>query len=106
MGEVMKTVALPVADAWGMHGDVGAGWWIVMIVGMAVFLGAVILAAVWLTRGALSGGRADATETPNDVLQRRFAQGVITAEDYEQRRKLLAEHGATEVDRAEHAHVG
>ena len=106
MRELVSTVALPVADAWGMHGDVGAGWWIVMMVGMALFWGAVILAAVWLLRGGPHGRQAGAAETPDDMLQRRFAEGAISAEDYEQRRKLLAEPGATEVDRTEHAPVG
>ena len=98
MHELANAVALPMADAWGMHGDVGTGWWIVMIAGMAVFWGAVILAGVWLLRGALQGRHSGATETPIDVLRRRFAEGSISAEDYEQRRKLLTEPAAAGPD--------
>lgn len=64
MHEVASRVALPPADTWGMHGDVGTGWWVV-------------------------------TETPMAVLQRRFAEGVTSAEDSEQRRELLADAVAT-----------
>jgi putative membrane protein len=94
MRDLANAVALPVADTWGMHGDVGTGWWIVLMVGMAVFWGAVVLAGVWLLRGALQGRHPESTDTPMDVLQRRFAEGVISAEDFEQRRKLLADADA------------
>ena len=81
---------LPTADTWGMHGNVGAGWWIVMVVGMGV----VIFVAFWLVRGASQGGSDRTTDTALDVLQRRFAEGTISVEDYEQRRQLLVESDA------------
>jgi hypothetical protein len=40
------------ADSWGWHhGDVGIGWWIVMMLGMVIFWGAMIALVVWLVRG-------------------------------------------------------
>ena len=87
---------LPSADTWGMHGNVGAGWWIVMLVGMGV----VILVAFWLVRGFASGSGDHAMDTPMDVLQRRFAEGTISVEDYERRRGLLAESDAAALDQA------
>ena len=47
--------AIPLADTWGMHGDVGAGWMILMMSLMVLFWGAVIFGIVWLIRGATRG---------------------------------------------------
>ena len=87
--------AVPLADAWGMHGDVGAGWWIVMMVAMLLFWGAVIFGVVWLIRGIARGGSAPgerhvSRESPVEILERRFAEGEISAEDYRARREVLA----------------
>jgi putative membrane protein len=84
--------ALPLADTWGMHGDVGAGWWVVMVAGMVVFWGVVILIGARLLRDGF--GRHPSTppaETPTAVLERRLAEGAITVEEYQQRRSALAE---------------
>ena len=80
------------ADAFGMHGnDVGAGWMIVMMLGMVLFWALVILGIVWLIREygppARRTGVADEART---ILDRRFANGEITAKEYEQRRRVLA----------------
>lgn len=74
-----------VADMWGMHGDVGTGWWIVMTLGMVLFWGSVIALVVWVVRG----GGARAAEDPKAILDRRLASGEITPEEYEQRRNML-----------------
>ncbi len=88
----MGTVALiklPTADAWGMHGDVGAGWWVVMMIGMALFWGAVILGIVWLVRDGLEGRQRSGHETPLAILDRRFAEGALSADEYHERRNVL-----------------
>ncbi len=77
-----------IADNSDMH-DFGAGWWIVMMLGMLIFWGLVIAGVVWLVR-ELSGRRPDRdSERPLDVLQRRLAEGDISVEEYEQRRETL-----------------
>ncbi len=77
-----------IADNRDMH-DVGAGWWIVMMLGMLIFWGLVIAGVVWLVR-ELPGRRADReSERPLDVLQRRLAEGDISVEEYERRREIL-----------------
>ena len=92
----MSTAGLVIADAWGMHGDVGTGWWIVMMLGMVLFWGAVALLIVWLARGGLES-RASESVTATDILARRFAEGEITAEDYRVRREVLSDRvSATE----------
>ena len=82
---------IPLADTWGMHGDgdIGAGWWIVMMLGMVIFWGAIILVVVWLVRGGFDRPRPSTT-APMDILERRFAEGEISVEDYYARRKVLA----------------
>jgi putative membrane protein len=82
-------VTVPLADTWGMHGDVGTGWWIVMAAFMVLFLGAVIVSIAWFLRGAAQSwpGRK---ESPAEILERRFAEGAISPEDYRARREALA----------------
>ena len=77
------------ADTWGMHGDVGAGWMILMMAVMVLFWGAVVFGIVWLIRAAIDGGSGRRAMSPVDVLDRRFAEGAISFEDYQARREVL-----------------
>jgi putative membrane protein len=72
-----------------MHGDIGTGWWIVMVVVMVLFWGAIILGVVWLARGGFDGWRGGRRQTPLEVLEQRFAEGAISIEDYHERRDVL-----------------
>ena len=85
----MTTVGLLIADGSGMHDDMGAGWWIVMMLGMVVFWGAIILLIVWLARGGFEH-RGPQNVSATEILERRFAEGAITVEDYRARREILA----------------
>jgi putative membrane protein len=81
------------ATTW-MHSDVGWGWMVLMMVVMVLFWGAVIFGIFWLIRGAARGDwrhseRATDKESPVDILDRRFAEGEITPEDYQARRNVL-----------------
>lgn len=60
---------------WGMH----AAWWLFWIV--------VIAAAVFLFQAP--AGRTMERETPLELLQRRYAAGEISKEEYEERRRTL-----------------
>ena len=85
------------ADTWGMHGDdVGTGWMVVMMVAMLLFWTAIILGIVWLARGSFEGWRwrEGPRETPSEILERRFAEGAISAEEYQQRREVIADRGS------------
>jgi putative membrane protein len=83
---------MPLADTW-MHGGWGWGWMMLMMVVMVLFWGAVIFGIFWLIRGAARGNWASKEtvdkESPVDILERRFAEGAITEEDYRARRKVL-----------------
>ena len=97
----MNSVLTVVADNnWDMHGDVSTGWMVVMMVAMVLFWAAIILGVVWLVRGASGGWRwgGERKETPSEILERRFAEGAISVEDYHQRREVIA--GGTHDDQA------
>src|SRR5512133_3645084 len=86
---------IPVSDTW-MHG--GWGWMSLMMVMMVLFWGAVIFGVVWLIRGATQGGshageRPPRNESPIEILERRFAEGEMSEEDYRARREVLAGRG-------------
>ncbi len=75
---------------WGMHdNDVGTGWMIVMMVGMAIFWGLIILGLVWLLREAIGRNRRNGAADALGTLDRRLAEGQISVEEYEQRRDVL-----------------
>jgi putative membrane protein len=76
-----------------MHGEWGWGWMVLMMAVMLLFWGAVIAGIVWLIRGAGSGPWPRepnaGKETPVEILDRRFAEGEISEEDYRARREVL-----------------
>ena len=85
-------LVVPVADTWGMHdGDVGGGWWILMMIGMVAFWAVVISAIVRAARGGLErrSGSSIPAESPLETLDRRLAEGSVTPEEYRERREIL-----------------
>lgn len=83
---------MTIAHMWG--GDAGQGWMTLMMVLLALFWGAVVFGVVWLVRGATGGSSAHTTgpiETPTamETLERRFAEGSITGDEYRTRRAVL-----------------
>ncbi len=81
------------ADTW-MHGGWGWGWMTLMMIPMLLFWGAVIFGIVWLIRSTVDRQPERRTESPIDVLDRRFAEGLITEEDYRARREVLVNGAA------------
>ena len=72
-GLMLLALASPRADTRGMRGDGGT----------VLFWGAVILGIVWLIRRATRGDSprgpiVASTESPPDILDRRFAEGART----------------------------
>ena len=78
------------------HMDWDGDWWPVMMVGMVLFWALVILGIIWVIRE--TGGphddrkRSTVRDDPLATLDRRFAEGAISPEEYRERRALLKEH--------------
>jgi putative membrane protein len=74
---------------------IGFGWWIVMVPMMLLMMGGMM----WMMMRGMGGGSSQGSSTPSErpgpkespleVLERRFAEGEISAEDYRARREVL-----------------
>ena len=94
---VAQTINL--ADGFGMH-DGNGGWWIVGAAVMMLFMGGMM----WMMMRGMGGGSSAASsapkegpaikESPVEILDRRFAEGEISAEEYRARRELLVNRSA------------
>ena len=82
---MLAAVAAQVCENCGDH--MGGGWWWVMGVGWLVFLAAVVVLAVVLTRQYR--GPAPSRRRAHDLLDERFARGEIDEEEYHRRRDAL-----------------
>jgi putative membrane protein len=60
-----------------------------MMIGMALFWGAIILGIVWLIRNGTEPQQRQPKETALTILDRRFAEGAVSLEEYRQRRDVL-----------------
>ncbi len=73
-----------------MHdGDVGTGWMVVMMLGMVLFWGLVVIGVVLLLREAIGRGHRGPDVDALAILNRRLAEGEISVEEYEQRKKII-----------------
>jgi putative membrane protein len=85
--QISSATALPIA-AYGHWGWEAWPWFILV----ALLGAALIAAAIWLIRGAtLRPGSAASGGAPSaiEILDRRFAEGEISAEEYRARRETL-----------------
>ena len=83
---------IPIAATWGMHGS--GGWWILAAAMMMLFMGGMM----WMMMRGMGGSSQRAsrpseslgtTQSPLDILERRFAEGEISTEEYRERREVL-----------------
>jgi putative membrane protein len=90
------TAASATAQTYGDHPHMGAWGWggmiigpIMMIVFIALIVGAVVLVVRWTGLGgsALAGGSNKA----RNMLDERFARGEIDKDDYEERKRVLSD---------------
>lgn len=75
-----------------MHWDGDWGWW--MAVGwlwMVAFWGLIVWAVIYVVRQLGYGGRSDERENddPIRIVERRYAQGELTREEFEEMREAL-----------------
>lgn len=90
---------------WDGHMDIGDGWWVVMMVGMFLFWAAVAVAIVWGIRAFAADRRGQPESSGGDsalaILDRTLAEGKISVEDYERRRRVLTGQPPGESGRGE-----
>jgi uncharacterized membrane protein len=60
-----------------------------MMIWMGVFWLAVILGLVWLVRDGVDRRQRPPKETALTILDRRFAEGAVSLDDYYERRAVL-----------------
>jgi putative membrane protein len=81
----------PEEGPWMMHWGYGVGWWIFPLIMIVVMI---ILCILFLgRRGGKSSwcgfGEQKETETPLDILKKRYAKGEISKEEFETIKKDL-----------------
>jgi putative membrane protein len=91
-----NAIAFPLAQ--GMDNGWGMDWGIVMMVAMLLFVALVIGGVVWLVLGLTRDRERSgaATRVPGgalEVLERRFAEGEIDVDEYQERRSTLERGG-------------
>lgn len=93
-GLAEATAALTAVLAHWTHDGWGTWWGVAMMIGMAVFWAAVIVAGLLLVRHLIRE-RDRSSERQRgaalEVLERRFAAGEIGAEELRERRAVLEE---------------
>ena len=74
-------------DGWMMS---GLGMWggiMMLVFWIAVIVGVVFLVKWIVDQNRITGRRRDTDESPLEVLQKRYAMGAITKEEFEQKRR-------------------
>jgi putative membrane protein len=70
--------------------DGGGGFW--LLVGFLLLIALIVL-VVWAVTNVSRSGRAATHDpsrpTPNEILRERFARGEITAQEFEDAKKVL-----------------
>lgn len=76
---------------YGWHNDaMGSGWWVLMVVGMLLFLAVFVIGAVLLVRHyGPPAGEAGSSSSAIDIAKLRFARGEISEEEYKRTLELL-----------------
>jgi putative membrane protein len=62
-----------------------------MILTLIVVIAAIVLLIQWLGGGSWQGAQKPTGPAPLDILKARFARGEIDRQEFEDRRKVLAE---------------
>jgi putative membrane protein len=77
---------------WGwMHGGMGVPFWWLGAGFRVLFLAAVAVGIVYLVRALnRQGGRGHHEESALDILQKRYARGEITREQFEEMKRNLS----------------
>jgi uncharacterized membrane protein len=69
-----------------------------MMIGMGLFWLAIILGVVWLIRDGVGRQQPAPSENALTILDRRFAEGAVSLDEYKQRRDVLTGAAAPSAD--------
>jgi uncharacterized membrane protein len=79
---------------WGNH--MGTGDWIFSILGTLIIIGLIVGLIIWIVSPNSRSQSSPATgESAREILDRRLANGELTAQDYKQLREALNDAPAT-----------
>jgi uncharacterized membrane protein len=87
----LASTLVPLGSAWHHWGHGGPGWWIVAVV---LFWTLVAVGIMLLLRGTDRWNirsRPPEHESALHVLDRRFAEGQVSVDDYHTRRRILSQ---------------
>jgi putative membrane protein len=75
---------------WNGHGwGMGFGWIFMVLFWVLVIVGTVFLVR-WIVSYGQKGQGMQSSETPLDILKKRYAKGEISREQYEQMKKDIS----------------
>jgi putative membrane protein len=90
MNECMEMMGGMMDGMGGMGGMMGGMLALWLLIGI-LFIGLVALGAILLLRGSVSGGWRGGESQALQLLNTRLASGDIDVQEYEQRRRLIAQ---------------
>ena len=82
-------VQAPYEWGWRMHPMSGSGWGIGMMIMMALFWGAIIVAVILGTRWFVGQRKNSPVDSAMTILRERFARGDIEKDEFETKKREL-----------------
>jgi putative membrane protein len=85
----LLTLQAPYEWGWRMHPMWGSGWGIGMMIMMALFWGAIIVACILAIRWLLGQSKKSPGDSAMTILRERFARGEIEKDEFETKKREL-----------------
>ena len=86
----LLTVQAPYEWGWRMHPMWGSGWGIGMMIMMALFWGAIIVAVILGMRWFVGQNKNSPGDSAMTILRERFARGEIEKDEFETKKRELS----------------
>ena len=85
----LLAVQAPYEWGWRMHPMSGSGWAIGMMIMMALFWGAIIVAVILGMRWFVGQSKNSPVDSAMTILRERFARGEIEKDEFETKKREL-----------------
>jgi putative membrane protein len=86
----LLTVQAPYEWGWRMHPMWGSGWGVGMMIMMALFCGAIIVAVILGMRWFVGQSKNSPGDSAMTILRERFARGEIEKDEFETKKRELS----------------